>query len=158
MDNVKSCLRESNANDLDAIIALYNDLAPDDLPLPIDKARNVYTEFLDNNAFKILVCEYKEIIVSSCVLSMIPNLTRGGSPYALIENVITLRRFRKQGFGAKIINHALDLAEGKGCYKVMLLTGSKKESTHRFYTKLGFSGTDKTAYVIKKNVPAPDHY
>ncbi len=158
MNQEKNCLRESNINDLNSILALYKDLSPDDFPLSIDKAECIYTEILDNNAFKILVCEYREMIVASCVLSIIPNLTRGGSSYALIENVITQKRFRKKGFGTKIINYALELADELGCYKVMLLTGSKKEATHRFYTKIGFSGTDKTAYVIKKNVPIPDHY
>ena len=37
----------------------------------------------------------------------------------------------------------------------MLLTGSGKGATHRFYQKLGFSGADKTAYTIKKAVPEP---
>ncbi len=158
MDQRMICLRESDANDLDAIVELYNDLAPDDFPLPHEKARSIYTQIIDNNAFKILVCEHDKKLVASCVLSIIPNLTRGGRSYALVENVITLKQFRKQGFGSKIIKYALDLAEEDGCYKIMLLTGSKKESTHRFYKQLGFSGTDKAAYVIKKNVPMPGHY
>jgi GNAT superfamily N-acetyltransferase len=40
----------------------------------------------------------------------VPNLTRGGSPYALIENVVTHHDFRKRGFGKQILNFALAAA------------------------------------------------
>jgi GNAT superfamily N-acetyltransferase len=45
------------------------------------------------------------------------------------------------------IAHALDAAWTAGCYKVMLQTGSKRESAQAFYETCGFSGDDKQAYV-----------
>ena len=42
---------------------------------------------------------------------------------------------------------APNAAWAAGCYKVMLQTGSTRESTHAFYRACGFSGTDKHAYV-----------
>ena len=36
-----------------------------------------------------------------------------------------------------------------GCYKVMLMTSSRRESTHAFYRACGFSDTVKTAYLAR---------
>ena len=33
------------------------------------------------------------------------------------------------------------------CYKMMLLTGSKEESTKRFYENAGYNSSDKTAFI-----------
>jgi GNAT superfamily N-acetyltransferase len=68
-------------------------------------------------------------------LVVIPNLTRNGASYALIENVVTHRdAIAKRGHAAAaLIAHAIETAWDAGCYKVMLLTGSKDPATLRFY-------------------------
>ena len=157
MKKSSEILRISVSGDLDAILDLYRDLTPDDLPFEKEDAGRIYQKILDDDSFMVLVLEHNESIVATCALSIIPNLTRGGMPYAVIENVVTKTDKRKKGFGTKIMNYAIELAEKNGCYKIMLLTGSKNEETHRFYEKLGFHGDDKTAYVIKKEVPKPAH-
>ncbi len=37
-------------------------------------------------------------MVATCTLVVIPNLTRGGTPYALIENVVTHTDHRNKGY------------------------------------------------------------
>ena len=34
-----------------------------------------------------------------------------------------------------------------GCYKIMLMTGSKEESTLNFYRRAGYNSEDKTAFI-----------
>jgi len=63
--------------------------------------------------------------------------------------VVTEERLRDRGLGQKIVRHVLQFAWGRGCYKVMLQTGSKRASTHRFYEACGFSGTDRFAFVAR---------
>jgi GNAT superfamily N-acetyltransferase len=88
-------------------------------------------------------------LVSSGCLAIIPNLTRGGRPYALIENVVTHRDFRRRGFGRGILRDALRRAWDAGCYKAMLLTGSTRPETHRFYESCGFRSDEKTGFVAR---------
>ena len=44
-------------------------------------------------------------------------------------------------------NRAKEIAKKVNCYKMMLLTGSKKESTMEFYKSAGYNCSDKTAFV-----------
>ena len=40
-----------------------------------------------------------------------------------------------------------DIANAEECYKMMLLTGSKTDSTLRFYENAGYNRNDKTAFI-----------
>ena len=86
-------------------------------------------------------------IVSSCVCVIIPNLTRSVRPYAFIENVVTRIDVREQGFASECLEYAKKIAQQNNCYKIMLLTGSKKEKTLNFYKNMGYNSTDKTAFI-----------
>lgn len=81
-------LRVSNDDDLSSLLSLYRDLAPNDLPLGEDQARKIYQQILADDAFMILVLEVDQLIVSTCALSIIPNLTRGGMSYAVIKKEV----------------------------------------------------------------------
>ena len=80
---------------------------------------------------------------------MVPNLTRGGLPYGLIENVVTGSKYLKQGHGAAVLKHAIAAAWKLDCYKVMLLTGSKDPATLKFYQGVGFE-QNKTGFQIRQ--------
>lgn len=87
-------------------------------------------------------------LVASCVLHILPNLTRGGAPYALIENVVTDKDERRQGHGRRVIGAATGAAFAAGCYKVMLLTGRTDPGVHRFYESCGFIQS-KTGFELR---------
>ncbi len=78
---------------------------------------------------------------------IIPNLTRGVRPYAFVENVVTHVDYRKKGYATACLNFAKQIAKENHCYKMMLLTGSKEESTLNFYRNVGYISTDKTAFI-----------
>ena len=88
-------------------------------------------------------------LVSSCTIAIVPNLTRGCRPYGVIENVVTLAGFRRQGYGQAVLEHALLWAWKKNCYKVMLLTGRQDKGTLAFYEKAGFDKKAKQAFLAK---------
>ena len=105
-----------------------------------------YQNLQDNN-HHIIVVEEDGKIVSSCVCVIIPNLTHNQQSYAFIENVITDEAYRKKGFATKCLNYAKEIATKEKCYKIMLLTSSKKDTTLKFYQNAGYNSEDKTAFI-----------
>ena len=140
-------IRTAQKNDLAGLLALYTQLHGNAMPQFDETLETLWQRILDDPDQRILVGEKDGTIVSSCVLVIVPNLTHGQRPYALIENVITRETYRKQGCASQLLRHATETAARRGCYKIMLLTGSKEEHTLRFYEKAGFNRHDKTAFI-----------
>ena len=106
-----------------------------------------WNRILQDENHHIIVKEIDNKIVASCVCVIIPNLTRNIRPYAFIENVVTNADYRGCGYATECLNYAKQIAIKENCYKMMLLTGSKDESTLKFYENAGYSNTDKTAFI-----------
>ena len=109
--------------------------------------KRTWNTIMQDENHHIIVKETDGKIVSSCVCVIIPNLTRGVRPYAFVENVVTRVDYRGRGYATECLNYVKEIAVRENCYKMMLLTGSKKESTLKFYEKAGYNSTDKTAFI-----------
>lgn len=144
-------VREAAAADLEALLALYLHLHESGIPADREALRRVWVQIEADPGHHILVAEQGGRIVSSCACVIVPNLTRGLRPYALIENVVTHADFRRRGFASACLARAVHLARAAGCYKVMLLTGAKDEATLRFYRRARFDSGDKSAFVLRLN-------
>jgi GNAT superfamily N-acetyltransferase len=144
-------IRLAEQPDLVPLANLYRHLNAEDKGYPPEKAEAVFEQFLRYSGSAILLGIVEDVLVCSCTLVIIPNLTRAGMPYALIENVVTHADHRNRGFGKAILNAAVERAWAGGCYKVMLLTGSKEPSTLAFYQAAGFEQS-KTGFQIR-NIP-----
>jgi GNAT superfamily N-acetyltransferase len=141
-------IRRVRNEDLAELLHLYAQLNEHDAPLPNDnELRAKWMDFLSDPKVICLVAAEEHALIASCTLVVIPNLTRGTRPYGLIENVVTRADRRNQGVGTRILQEALRQAWGCGCYKVMLLTSRKEESTLRFYERAGFKRGIKTGFV-----------
>lgn len=143
-------LGEAVSSDLPELLALYRYLHPDDPELaPNETLQRHWEAIMGNPSLHYAVARSEDSLVSTCALTIIPNLTRGTRPYGVIENVVTHPDFRRRGIGTQVLQYALGLAWQSDCYKVMLLTGSKQESTLRFYEYAGFVRGEKTGFVAK---------
>jgi GNAT superfamily N-acetyltransferase len=142
-------VRRIKETDLDQLLLLYKHLHNDDIVPPKGTIEKVWQKIISSDSFIYFVIEDNNQIVCSCNLTIIPNLTRGGRSIGLIENVVTHRAYRNQGFGKTIINTAIDCAKEHNCYKVMLLSNVMRKEAHKFYEALGFSAEDKVGYVKK---------
>jgi len=135
-------------DELAVLLDLYAHLHANDAELPeADALKLVWEEIVRDPKIRCLVVERNDKLIASCMLVIVPNLTRGARPYGLIENVVTRADYRKQGLGTQLLRRALEIAWLANCYKVMLLTGSKREETHRFYERAGFTKGIKTGFV-----------
>jgi GNAT superfamily N-acetyltransferase len=142
-------LREANEHDLHGVLALYRELHPDDPALDEDLARRIFARMRIADGLHVFVAEVDGALAGTCYLNIIPNLTRNGAPYAIVENVVTTGRLRRSGIGRAVLSHALEFAWDTGCYKVMLQTGSRTPGTHAFYRACGFTDTEKVGYLAR---------
>ena len=130
--------REATANDVDALLDLYQYLSSDNERCPPELAKVNINKITRMEGSAVLVGEVYGQILTSCTVIMIPNLTRAGRPFAIIENVVTHPEHRGKGLGTAILDDASNRAWSHDCYKIMLSTGSKKPSTLSFYESAGF--------------------
>lgn len=140
-------IREVTENDLDGLLTLYMQLHDNPFPEKTYALAALWDGILADKNHHIIVAEEDGRIVSSCVCVIVPNLTHAQRPYALIENVITDKDYRKRGLAAACLDYAKGIAMRENCYKMMLLTGSKEQSTLDFYERAGYNKNDKIAFI-----------
>jgi GNAT superfamily N-acetyltransferase len=140
-------IREAAGNDLEALLGLYTQLHDNPIPDLSEALMSLWTGILNDINHHIVIGKIDGVMVSSCVLIVVPNLTHGQRSYALVENVITDEKYRGKGYATAVLNYARDIAVRENCYKIMLMTGSKLDSTLRFYERAGYNRNDKTAFI-----------
>ena len=140
-------VREAVKEDLSELLNLYLFLHEKDIPKNSSRLDNTWNTIIEDKNHHIIVNEINGKILSSCVCVIIPNLTRDVRPYAFIENVVTNEEYRGKGYATECLDYAKEIAIKNNCYKMMLLTGTKKESTLNFYKNAGYNSEDKTAFI-----------
>ena len=144
-------IREIADYDFNGLMNLYAQLHNTTIPESGETLKKLWNRILDDRDHHIIVAEENGELVSSCVCVIIQCLTRDQKPFAVIENVITSKEHRKKGLATACLNYAKEIAVRENCYKIMLMTGSKLDSTFRFYEKAGYNRRDKTAFIQRLN-------
>ena len=150
--SVELTIRTADQSDLPSLLELYKQLHSNDEIVSLEAAGKILVQLLRYAGSTIFLGLRDDIIVATCTLIVVPNLTRGGAPYALIENVVTDAQHRKQGYGKQILKAAVSSAWHHDCYKVMLLTGSRDPATLSFYEEAGFEQS-KTGFQARRIPP-----
>lgn len=143
--SIRSAVRE----DLPAILPLMAVLNPDDPAPDPEAARRTWEEILSDQRTSYLVAEAGGEVVGCCCLAIIPNLTRGLRPFAVVENVIVNPSWRNRGVATALLARAGQLAREAVCYKLMLMSNRKRVDAHRLYRKVGFEGDTKLAFDMR---------
>jgi hypothetical protein len=79
-------IREIKQQELAQLLELYRILHPDDPVIEIDRSiQQLWESILNNPALHYFGAYVAEELVSTCALTIIPNLTRGARPYGVIE-------------------------------------------------------------------------
>ncbi len=140
-------IREINEDEFDGLMKLYMQLHNNPMTEKTSNLMELWKRIINDKDHHIIVAEEDGKLVSSCVCVIIPNLTHNQRPYAFVENVITDEAHRGKGLATKCLNYAKEIAIKENCYKMMLLTGSKQESTLNLYRHAGYNSEDKTAFI-----------
>ncbi len=74
-------IRPARLDDLLGILALYRQLNPCDPVLDAAAAEQAWSALLSSGLTTPFVADIAGLLVSSCALAIIPNLSRGGRPY-----------------------------------------------------------------------------
>jgi ribosomal protein S18 acetylase RimI-like enzyme len=77
-------------------------------------------------------------------------------PYAYLEDFYLVPEVRGRGVGTKLLDYALQRAEGQGCERIVLDVRAANTAAQRLYTRFGF--TDSGSIMLKRPLPLGDTY
>lgn len=133
-------IRPAAAEDLDALRALLEELHGTPDPWDDARAAAVLEAILADRRRRLLLAEADGGEPAGTVdVIVVPNLTRGARPYAVIENVVVAARFRRRGIGRALLDAAAAHARAEGCYKLQLISAARRGEAHALYAAAGFS-------------------
>jgi predicted N-acetyltransferase YhbS len=136
------CARES---DFQAVLDLLDQMHPDARSqgdareaADVDHLRQTFAGILSNSARTILVVETGGTVVGTVELFVMDNLTRGGRPWAGVENFVVDCGSRGSGIGLGLMLVVTSIARRCGCYKIQLVSHSDRDAAHTVYRRAGF--------------------
>ncbi len=133
-------IRKIVLEEIKGVLVLIDEYDRPKSPWPNEeKVVSIFSSLIESGGCVVGAFENKKLI-GTCTLNVCPNFSWSGRPYAVIENVIVSKEHRNKGVGKAILTYSKELARDIGCYKVALMTGSKRETTLKFYESAGFIG------------------
>ncbi len=89
----------------------------------------------------LLVAERQGEVVGTLQLTVIPGLSRAGATRTVVEAVRVRSTERGLGLGTLLMEHAIEESRRLGASLVQLTSDSSRVDAHRFYERLGFTGS-----------------
>jgi len=130
-------IREALENELPRILVLLKELDSEADPSP-EKARAVWQKLQCYPDYRVYAAIIEDEIAGTFSLLIVDNLGHGGTPFAILDNVVVDPRLQGQGIGKTMILKAMELSRQKNCYKIMLSSAKYRTRAHRLYQRLGF--------------------
>lgn len=137
-------IRRATADDVPAIVAMLADdplgaqrESPDDLAPYLEALGRLSG---DPNQC-LMVAARGGRVVGTLQLTIIPGLSRRGATRSVIEGVRVHGDERGSGLGTELIAWAVDESRRRNCQLVQLTSDATREDAHRFYERLGFTGS-----------------
>jgi len=134
-------VRPATEKDITPILELYQELTGERNDLTRYETGPALAEIAAMPGHELLVAEEDGVVVGTMVLLVVPNLSHGALPWAMVENMVVEQKYRRRGIGRLLMEYAIARARQAGCYKVQLLSNKKRHQAHRFYRSLGFEAS-----------------
>lgn len=140
-------IRSATEEDIPRILELYRELALTTSEIELSRSpspddyRRLFAEICAAPGHDLSVAEYQGEVVGTMVLLIVPNLSHGACPWAVVENIVIDRGHRRRGFGRLLMDYAIGRAREAGCYRIVLSSDKRRKEAHRFYRALGFEAS-----------------
>ncbi len=139
-------IREVRPDEYEQLMELYLHLHETEIPTAA-QTHELWERLVNDPDYHLIVAEEDGKLVSTITCVIVPNLTHGPRPYAWVENVVTHPDYRGRHLATACLEYARDLAIRENCYRLVLMTGSRLESTLNFYEHAGYDRTEKTGFI-----------
>ena len=90
---------------------------------------------------ELIIAVRGDQVIGTCQLTYLPGLSRGGAWRMQVEAVRVRSDLRGAGIGAELMRWTIERARERGCKLVQLTSDHKRTDAHRFYERLGFTGS-----------------
>ncbi|QIG92712.1 MULTISPECIES: GNAT family N-acetyltransferase [unclassified Bradyrhizobium] len=138
--------RQARRADLPAIIALLADdvlgqQREDASSPPNPRYIDAFDTILADPNQLLVVATADDEVIGTLQLTFIPGLARLGAWRGQIEAVRIAETHRSSGVGQQMFEWAIAQCRARGCNLVQLTTDKARPDAHRFYERLGFTGS-----------------
>jgi GNAT superfamily N-acetyltransferase len=134
-------IRGARPEDLEQLLGLYEALAGERssaAPATADAAAAILAQAIEDRARHLIVAELEGSVCGTADMLVVPSITHRGAPWAIVENVVVADEQRRRGVATQMMRHLLELARGRGCCKVQLLSAKHRRGAHEMYRSVGF--------------------
>jgi ribosomal protein S18 acetylase RimI-like enzyme len=135
-------IRKAKESDLARIVYLLTD---DSLGKTregsLDSYTEVFNELILSEYFDVFVMELNGKLIGCYQIMYLPHLSFAGTKRAQVESVRIESSERGQGFGGKLIKHAIETARNSKCGILQLTSNKERVEANKFYKDLGLEAT-----------------
>jgi GNAT superfamily N-acetyltransferase len=142
----KAIFRSATRADLSSIVRL---LADDEMgsmreryedPLP-EAYVSAFEQIDKDSNHELIVAELNGEIIGTLQLMFLPSISFQGGLRAQVESVRVDKKYRGRGIGSELMKWTIERVKEHGAHVVQLTTHRSRDDAHRFYERLGFSGS-----------------
>ena len=128
-------------NDLEGLKKLYEQ-GFESSSFNNENVHRTYEIIKDNTSYNILCAKIDGIVVGSVMGVACYELFGECKPFMVIENVVVLKEFRKQGIAKRLMVQLEKRAVELNCSMIIFVSSAHRIGAHKLYESLGF-GVDK---------------
>ncbi|GAA1104133.1 GNAT family N-acetyltransferase [Nocardiopsis metallicus] len=132
-------IRPATGADLPHVLRLLGEMYPEDPVLSAPRSARIWAEIEAQSGRSLLVAQDAAgHLVGTVDCVVMPNLSRGGRPRLVMENLVVSESHRRRGVGRLLMDEVRRTAGREGCYKIQFLA-AEDDYVHAFYRSCGFS-------------------